>query len=242
MEDIQISVCIPTMDRFDTFLHKYIPLYLANPHINEIIICDENGNDYEKIKKAFSHEKLFVFKNDSRLGALNNKFNVGSRASSEYVCIMDSDNFADESYFLAFKEFIRKNGPEPTTIYSPSIAGCFNYTNFIGKTITKDNISFSGEGAGGGMTCLLNTMNFIIPKKLWMNLIDYITKFEDQTEKFAADAVYFNMIALCCNNCKFEVIPEMTYDHVVHDGSYYISTQGQSAAIFNSLKERFNKY
>jgi len=242
MVNTRISLCIPTMDRFDTFLHKYIPLYLENPHIDEIIICDENGNDYEKIKNLFSHEKLFVFKNDSRLGALNNKLNVGSRGTSEYLCILDSDNYADESYFLAFKEFIRTNGADPNTIYSPSIAGPFNYTNFIGKTITKDNISFSGEGAGGGMTCLLNTMNFIIPKKLWMDMIDYIKKNEEPDASFASDAVYFNMIALCCNNCKLEVIPGMTYDHVVHAGSYWTSTSNQSLTFFERLKNRFNKY
>ena len=240
MVDPQISVCIPTMDRFDTFLHKYIPLYLENPHINEIIICDENGNDYEKINKVFSHEKLFVFKNESKLGALRNKFNVGSRATSEYVCILDSDNFADESYFVAFKEFIRKNGPDPNTIYSPSVAGPFNFTNFIGKTITKDNISFSGEG--GDMSCLLNTMNFIISKVLLNIVSDYMAKNEDTNASFAADAVYFNMIALCCNDFKFEVIPGMTYDHVVHDGSYFTSTAAESTAFFNSLKHRFNKY
>ena len=240
MVDPQISVCIPTMDRFDTFLHKYIPLYLANPHINEIIICDENGNDYEKINKAFSHEKLSVFKNETILGCQRNKFNVGSRASSEYVCILDSDNYADESYFIAFKEFIRTNGSDPKTIYSPSVAGPFNYTNFIGKTITKDNISFSGEG--GDMSFLMNTMNFIISKKLWIDVIDYITNIEDPVDPFAADSVHFNMIALCCNDCKLEVIPGMTYDHVVHHGSYYQATSVQTDAFFNSLKHRFNKY
>lgn len=240
MVDPKISLCIPTMDRFDTFLHKYIPLYLANPHINEIIICDENGNDYEKINKAFSHEKLFVFKNETKLGALNNKLNVGSRAKSEYVCILDSDNFADESYFLAFKEFIRNNGPDPNTIYSPSVAGYFNFTKFIGKTITKDNISFSGEG--GDMSTLLNTMNFIIPKVLLNIVSDYIAKNEDTDVSFAADAIYFNMIALCCNDFKFEIIPGMTYDHVVHDGSYWLSTEKQSQSFLNSLKQRFNKY
>ena len=48
------SLCIPTMDRFDNFLSKYLPKYLENEYINEIVITDENGNDIEKIKKEFS--------------------------------------------------------------------------------------------------------------------------------------------------------------------------------------------
>ena len=40
------SLCIPTMDRFDKFLSRYLPKYLANEYINEIIITDENGNGF----------------------------------------------------------------------------------------------------------------------------------------------------------------------------------------------------
>ena len=39
------SLCIPTMDRFDTFLSKFLVKYLNNEYINEIIITDENGNE-----------------------------------------------------------------------------------------------------------------------------------------------------------------------------------------------------
>jgi len=53
--------------------------------------------------------------------------------------------------------------------------------------------------------------------------------------------MYFNMIALCCQNCKLEVIPGMQYNHVVHDGSYWISTANESTIVFHRLKDRFNK-
>ena len=47
------TLCIPTIDRFDNFLSKYLPHYLNNPLIKEIIITDENGNDAKKIQNAF---------------------------------------------------------------------------------------------------------------------------------------------------------------------------------------------
>ena len=63
------SLCIPTMDRFDKFLSRYLPKYLANEYISEIIITDENGNDVEKINRAFpDNSKLVLFKNERRLG------------------------------------------------------------------------------------------------------------------------------------------------------------------------------
>jgi hypothetical protein len=52
LTDIKISLCITTMDRYDKFLNtllkKYFE-YLQIGIINEIVICDENGNDYKKI-------------------------------------------------------------------------------------------------------------------------------------------------------------------------------------------------
>jgi len=36
------SLCIPTMDRFDNFLSRYLPKYLANEYVSEVIITDEN--------------------------------------------------------------------------------------------------------------------------------------------------------------------------------------------------------
>ena len=52
------SLCIPTMDRYDKFLSNYLPKYLDNELISEIIITDENGYDIQKI-----NESVWVFKN-----------------------------------------------------------------------------------------------------------------------------------------------------------------------------------
>lgn len=44
------SLCIPTMDIFDDFLSIYLPKYINNSLIIEIIITDENG--FNKINNA----------------------------------------------------------------------------------------------------------------------------------------------------------------------------------------------
>ena len=43
------SLCIPTMNRYDTFLKGFLKKYVTFDLIDEIIICDENGDDYNKI-------------------------------------------------------------------------------------------------------------------------------------------------------------------------------------------------
>ena len=39
------------MNRYDKFLSQTLPRYLDNPHIDEIIICDETGEDAEDLSQ-----------------------------------------------------------------------------------------------------------------------------------------------------------------------------------------------
>jgi hypothetical protein len=54
----KLSLCIPTKNRWN-FLKVNIPKYLENPYINEIVICDENGEDAKMIQETFKdNEKI----------------------------------------------------------------------------------------------------------------------------------------------------------------------------------------
>ena len=104
------SLCIPTMDRYDNFLSKYLPNYLENNMIDEIIISDENGSDIKKIKENFpNHNKLVLIQNETKLGPFLNKIKACSYAKNEWIALIDSDNFADDQYFLIAKEYIKNN-------------------------------------------------------------------------------------------------------------------------------------
>jgi hypothetical protein len=54
------SLAIPTMDRYDEFLKEYLPKYINNKYISEIVICDENGEGYKKIQDDFGKYKKRV--------------------------------------------------------------------------------------------------------------------------------------------------------------------------------------
>jgi hypothetical protein len=45
-------------------LKNNLPLYLENPYINEIIICDETGEDVEKITETFTDPKIKLYVNE----------------------------------------------------------------------------------------------------------------------------------------------------------------------------------
>ena len=50
---VNISLCIPTMNRYDSFLKNNLTKYLQMDLIDEIVICDENGEDVKKIQEIF---------------------------------------------------------------------------------------------------------------------------------------------------------------------------------------------
>jgi hypothetical protein len=229
MEHINISLCIPTMNRFDTFLEKYLKTYfefLKLGIISEIIICDENGYDYEKIMNIYgeyinNNDNFKLYKNDVILGVFKNKLKVASFASSKYIALIDSDNFCDKDYFLTVKKYIitNQNSFSESVILSPSFAKPnFNYKNVENTIVTKQNVA----NIFHDYSVLLNTGNFVISKNISINMtydesiLFYIT---------ACDVLYFNLLAFQqFNDCQIHVVKDLEYTHVVHDGSIYTNT------------------
>lgn len=228
----KISLCIPTMNRFDLFLSKYIPLYLDNPYIDEIVICDETGDDYEKLTSTFSNPKLKVFKNETCLGAFHNKLKVVEHATNPIVCLMDSDNFCDTSYFEAFQKYIQTHPFDPHVVYCPEKAlPRFIYSELIGKDI---NIHSLGN-VHGTLEVLLNTGNYIFSRDTFLSIRNNensITK-----DMLCYDVIYMNYLLMKYANVSLQVVPGMTYSHVVHDGSYYLQTHGYADHFYRWLKE-----
>ena len=244
-DTLTISLCIPTMNRYDIFLSESIPKYLNNPHISEIIICDENGEDYNKIMQNFNDPKLKVFKNTSQLGCFKNKINVAKKASSQYICIFDSDNFASEDYFIAFKKYVKNNTLIDNSIYLTDFARPnFNYKWLIDKNITKDTLKdlwlYSKENNLGcsSIEVTLNTMNCILSRNFFEK-IDILTDEPWCDDCYAYDSIYFCLYCMFEYDAKLIVVPDMEYDHRIHSGSHYTEMSQKSENFYNFLKHRY---
>ena len=227
------------MDRFDHFLQRYLPFYLSYELISEIIICDENGNDIDKINRYFPDQpKLKLFKNEKRLGPFMNKLNACRRATNEWIALMDSDNFANELYFQTGKKYIEEEiGGQKQIILAPSKANPFDFSklnNFIYKkgNFEKNNALERASG-NSNSNVLMNTGNYILNKFLIDNLnIDW--ELNNITMSSACDVIFFNTLLFEQLDLKLHVVPGLEYEHVVHDGSIYTQT-------CNIFKE-FNEY
>jgi hypothetical protein len=225
-----------------SFLKIYLPKYLENPHITEIVICDENGNDVKEIQASEfgTNPKLSLHVNETRLGVMRNKHKVASLANQPWICLIDSDNFAPVSYFDAFIAFLKGGKPDEKTIYAPSRTipqqshGGFDYRHlveFITDKYTMKDMMRLRLGS-----CMMNTGNYIFSKAL---LLASEPSEEEEYLKdccHAQDVVYQNYLFFTRGGGRLVLVPGMEYDHIVHDGSYWIATNKQTNfALFEGL-------
>lgn len=249
------TLCIATMDRFDSFLSRYIPKYLENPLIYKIIITDENGHDADKIYHApfynGSKDKLIIAVNDKRLGPLENKYKCMRIASSlpsfsstpltdggeveekvKPIAIIDSDNFAPLSYFEAAKKFLEgKEGLGKDFVLLPSFAKPnFSLKKFIGE-VKLDAFNPEYDLLFNVGNCILSPS---IVNKIRLEgepLLPYCSSY---------DVILWNtMILEQMPTTKYFVVSGMEYEHTVHNGSIYLQTHEGQKAYKAKAMERF---
>ena len=240
------TLCIPTMNRFDDFLLKNLPLYLQNELINEIIICDEIGTDVEKIKSSFDNPKLKLFINETILGPFMNKIKCCKLATNEWIALIDSDNFADNDYFITAQTYILNNSLNERTILAPDFAKPnFNYSHLSGYIYKKGSLktNYDREYTINQLSrcdLLMNTGNYILNKFLPNNLcIDndmlYINK------SSACDVIFMNILMFDYLDAELHVVPNLNYSHVVHGGSIWVQTNHQTQDCIKYVNGRFKQ-
>jgi len=244
------SLCIPTIDRFDIFLSKYLTKYLENGYIDEIIITDENGNDIEKIQSTFpDNNKLKLIKNDSQLGPFLNKIKACSFAKNEWIVLVDSDNFAYKDYFINAKNYIENmiDINSKNIILAPSKARPnFDYSHLSGFIYKKGNFNKNNslenqikKSHNSPSSTLMNTGNYVINKYLIDNLNLQCEK-DNICKSSACDVIYFNTLLFEQLDLNMHVVEKLEYDHVVHNGSIYTQTCNNNKDFNNYVYKRYN--
>ena len=242
------SLCIPTMDRFDQFLVKYLEDYLKNEYIDEIIITDENGNDINKINTSFpNNNKLVLTKNETKLGPFLNKLKACSYAKNEWIVLMDSDNFASENYFITAKKYIETEiSNQKNVILAPSKAQPnFNYSHLSGFIYKKGwfdknnklehRIKYQNNSPS---TTLMNTGNYVINKYL-INNLNLSNECNNISLSSSCDVIYMNTLLFEQLDLNFHVVPNLEYEHVVHNGSIYMQTASTYASFAEEVHQRY---
>ncbi len=245
------SLCIPTMNRYDNFLSTYLPKYIDNELIDEIVITDETGEDVEKIRNKYGGcSKLKLHVNPTTYGPFLNKYKCCRLAKNKWIALIDPDNFADKEYFLCAKEFMKDRGLENATnaILAPSFARPkFDYRHLSGQVFRKGamnqikdhDANMRDHASQKPYSVFLNTGNYILNKHLVDN-IDLSMEFGHLHRSSACDVLYFNTILFEQENLHMYVVPGLFYEHGAHDESIYLTTHNNTCDFVRVVSERFH--
>ena len=230
---MSLTVAIPTMDRWSTFLKSELPAYLSNPTIDAVVISDENGNDIQSICEAGldTDPKLRLYQNDSVLGVYGNKRQCLLRSSTDYVAVLDSDNHFEPAFFEAFYASRQRDGGDKTIYCAGNNRRVDLNTgieedrtrHFSGMRISRSNWNTVLEMTGWNF--LLNDGNCIWPRAVVKHM-PYFT--EEQI--VGTDSIYAMRQAIQAGYTLC-VEPTMSYIHTVHDGSHWLQNARVSSRL-----------
>jgi hypothetical protein len=215
----------------------YLPSYLKNNLITEIIITDETGSDAQNIMQAYPNEpKLKVSVNTSVLGPYLNKLQACRKATNEWIALIDSDNFADDIYFDTVWAYIQKNTfLHKAIILSPVHSS--PHPNLYHKAF-EDSIIRKHDTAPEHIV-MMNTGNYVINKYLIDNLITE-PDYHLIEKSHACDVLFMNtMMFEQFSDLEFHVIKDLKYLHNVHSGSIYTIMNNRYPHEKNTIFERY---
>lgn len=229
---MSLTVAVPTMDRWDSFLKYQLPVYLEHPKIKCVVISDENGNDLEKIcQEGYDmNPKLRMYQNEEILGVYGNKRQCFLKAPTEWVAVLDSDNHFTNDYFDAFfsvmdpsntKMIYNAGKNERLFVESGLVENRIGH--FSGMKITSSNWNTVLKTVGWNF--LLNNGNCIWPREV-------VNHFPDLPEEeiVGTDSIFCMRQAILAGYT-LNVEPTMHYTHSVHNGSHWL----QNAEVSSKL-------
>lgn len=107
-ENIKISVCIPTYNKYDTIEYTISSVLNQLYEDFELIIIDDSNNNYteEVVRKiSQSDNRVKYFKNQERLGLVKNWNECIKRANFDYVYILHHDDFLMPGILKKYNDF-----------------------------------------------------------------------------------------------------------------------------------------
>lgn len=227
-----MTAAFTNFNRTDLLFESIAP-FLNDERIDEIVISDDHSIEKifdEVCEKYKDNDKVQIFRNTENLDCYRNKRQAVKRATNEYVLLLDSDNIFTADFID--KIFERKEVWEPCIALAPCWAKPhFNFTELSGKLITKENISSLLNI--GSCSTMLNAMNYFV------NRDEYLRVWDGSLDPVTSDSLYQNYNWLNGGNSIY-VVPGLTYEHRVHDGSHYQNNvrrtpQGLHDSIINKL-------
>jgi glycosyltransferase involved in cell wall biosynthesis len=226
-----ITLALTSFQRTDLLYESYRQL-LNDDRISEIVISDDASNDevYHTIAwQTKALPKVKLYRNETNLDCYRNKQKAVSLATNEWVIIGDSDNVFTPDY--VDKLFSRQW--EDNVIFQPSFAKPhFDFRKFEGLYYSSSTISIQMEDPT--FSTMLNAMNYFV------NRDEYLKVWDGSIDPVTSDSIFQNYNWLKAGNLIY-VVPDLSYEHLVHEQSHYRNNvrrtpQGFHKSIEDKLK------
>lgn len=248
----EITLAITHFNRFG-YLRECIPqAILEDPRVSEIVVCDDASTDgsYEKIQYYFhQHEKVKFYQNERNLDCYRNKAKAVEHSTNEWVVLFDSDNIFSPRYLNTLFAIPTW---EPDLLYCPDFAEpCFNYTQFAGAIISKDNVSrYMGreinkpfvrngrivrppslETQHSNFRCALNTANYFFHRD------DYLAVWDGKVDPHTSDTIYhaFNWLR---SGRRITIVKDLRYYHRMHKDSHYMQNKHLTGNFHSQVEQQ----
>lgn len=200
----------------------------SDERISSIVVIDDFSSMeiFDKLKKYCEMlPKVNLGRNLVNVDCYQNKRNSAYLSESEWVVIFDSDNRLNTQYIDA----IFKENWDEKTMYCPTFAHpTFDYRDFSGLTITKDNVNDYMDKPL--FETALNTFN------LFINREEYLRVWDVSVDPVTSDSIYFAYCWLKAGN-KIKFVEGMEYEHRVHSGSHYLTQNHRTGNFHEKVLE-----
>lgn len=233
-----ISLCITTYNRTELLFESFKQV-LDDTRVSEIVISDDcsDSQHWKNVfvwccESKFTH-KLKLFRTPKNLDCYRNKREAISKATNEWVIILDSDNIITKEYIDRIEDLCMA-GLNPKTVYQPSFAKPhFNFTSHEGLLVDRHNVARHMNEPM--FSTMLNAMNYFV------NRDEYLKVWDGSLDPVTSDSIFQNYNWLKSGNSIY-VVPGLEYEHRVHEGSHYRNNvrrtpHGFHQEIENKLKQ-----
>lgn len=227
--DRKISLAIPYYNNSDFIYDAVLPA-LTDDRVSEIIICDDNSKDIDKlinILNTINSKKVIVFKNNENKGCYDNKIETVSKCTNEWAILLDSDNILSDSYIDTLFKIPQW---DETIIYAPSNAITFpgevsqylNFTTYDNTMVTRE--LYKNDNESIRFRCLMNDCNYFIPVKSYLRCMKPVQHLYNRSRMDSLDSATLFTDWICGNNTIF-VVKDLHYHHRCHPNSNYMLTK-----------------
>lgn len=228
---MKISVCYTTFKRTDLLFESVKP-FLNDDRVSEIVISDDCSpmHIYAELEGFFQGmPKVKLHRNGKNLDCFFNKRESVSRATNEYVLLLDSDNV----FSTEFMDVIYNQHWSAERILQPTFARPhFDSRKYNSLLANRKNVAKYAHESN--FTTALNAMNFFV------NRDKYLEVWNDGVDPVTSDSIYFNYCWLARGNSIY-FVPGLEYDHTMSEDSHYKhnvrrTTPGFHDSIVRKLK------